>query len=53
MHKLIYIRPELEVVKLTLQDVLGASAENLSTEWGGIGDWGDPELPDPDDEIVW
>ena len=53
MHKLIYVSPELEIVKFSLCDVLGGSPETLSTEWGDPGDWGDPELPDPDDEIDW
>ena len=54
MHKKIYVSPELTTVRLTLRDIVLASPEDISSQIGGNGDWGDPPPPiDPDDDIIW
>ncbi|WP_407382443.1 hypothetical protein [Ruminococcus sp.] len=54
MDKKEYCLPDLTVVAFRLQDVILGSPEDFNSHIDSSNDdWGDPILPDPDDEIDW
>lgn len=54
MDKKEYCVPELELVSFRLQDVILGSPEDLNSHLDSSNDdWGDPILPDPEDEPIW
>lgn len=54
MYKKEYGRPELTVMSFSLRDVIMASPEYYSSYLDDSNDdWGDPSLPDSDEQIDW
>lgn len=54
MQKKEYCIPELTLVSFRLQDVILGSPEYYNSHLDNSNDdWGDPSLPEIDDEIDW